>query len=269
MRKVVLILCCLWACPSTSQEAPDPQKMSEFTKAMRTPESKRQIVFLTQMALGSMGYGSGPFDGELKPNDSKAIASFRIKAGLPPKSDPLDFATFESIQVAYKETQKPYVMVPRLSVTTSIWNSYASAKGTWVIEGQEQGIPLQTTEIQCYKEMNQCFEATAMLQDGDYLASWLDTHEIDRWDDVEIVTKRDLNCVRYTMRISRVQKTVSALRAKINDSTTCKSVQDPDLRLRLADGMEALKTYNSKRSANVRKWFQADWTVLESAEKQR
>lgn len=240
----------------------------EFRKAMNDPRSKKKVVFLVQMHLGRMGYGTGPFDGQLKPRDLLAIESFRKAARIPTTGE-LDYATFKAIDEAYKKTEAPHVMTSRQRVTTSMWGEYVSAKGTWIIEGQEQGIPIQTTELQCYKALGQCIEATAMLQDGDYLAVWLETHEVDRWDDFEIITKRDLACVRYTIRISKVQKTVTGLRAKIDNTEACKQVGSADLRLRMADGIEALKGYKSKRREAILTFYRADWSVLDDDSTQK
>ena len=43
---------------------------------------------------------------------------------------------------------------------------YVFASGTWVIEGEKQTFPLQTTEMQCDCTLLRCLAATAQIEYG-------------------------------------------------------------------------------------------------------
>ena len=55
------------------------------------------------------------------------------------------------------------------SGVTSVSDGYVKAAGTWVIEGDRQGFPLQTTEITCKRELKRCSSATAQIMLGNQL----------------------------------------------------------------------------------------------------
>jgi len=228
-----------------------------FERIRKDPQQFKDMVLMLQMALGHLGYGVGPFTGEYDEQTKRAVAKFKSNRDGKPSDGELDGETAIQILDGWKATSRPDISLPGLHVFTEFWDSYVSAKGTLVIEGQEQGIPLQTTEIECRRQWGVCIAATAMLRGEDYLSSWIEVYEVERWDEYELGTKpRDLDCVRYTLRINRRQKSVTGRRTTISASDQCKGISKEDFGLRLEDGTKALEGYRSKKRESFDKYMQ-------------
>ncbi len=237
----------------------------DFERIKKDPAQFKEIILMVQMWLGQLGYGAGPFNGEYDERTRQAVAKFKSRRDNKPSDGELDGRTLGQIGEAWEAATKPSVMLPRLQVMTQAWDSFVSAKGTLMIEGQPLGIPLQTTELECHRGLGICIAATAMLQGEDYLTSWIETYEIERWDEHEIVTKpRDLECVRYTLRISRGQKSVTGLRSTTNSTAQCAKMTQEDLPLRLEDGSKAESAYVAKKREAIKKHMLIDSLLLES-----
>ena len=58
------------------------------------------------------------------------------------------------------QSRVPVNLAP-FSRVTLVSDGYVNATGTWVIEGDNQGFPLQSTEINCERELKRCTSATA------------------------------------------------------------------------------------------------------------
>jgi hypothetical protein len=246
-----------------SKAGEDAKAAAEFRREMSDAVKRRRVVFLSQMALGQMGFGTGPFNGDFDDKTKKAIAAFRHRIGLADTDDPLDYEFFVRVTDALNELNQPNVLLGRVDVDVSRWLSDVRFEGTVIIEGEEPGIPLQHSEFHCRKDINTCIEASAMLQGGNFLTAWLEYYDVDRWDDVELVMRRDLGCVRYTLRVSKSQKTVSGLRATTSNAGFCKGMDTDDKRLKLVDGLEAIKSYNKKRHDAFVRYVQADISVID------
>jgi hypothetical protein len=161
----------------------------------------------------------------------------------------LDAKTWDTIMQDFKHWQARYILFPGLRVSVDLWGQgWVSATGTWIIAGQKSGRPAQTSKIECDKKRAICTEATAHLDD-DFLSADIETHQIDRWDDHEIVTlpKQSAACARYTMRIGRAQKAVTGLRLRTSDAGICAGLE-PELHLRLADGMVVTREMIDERN---------------------
>lgn len=227
----------------------------EFEVIKADPKRFKEAVILMQMALGHLGYGTGPFTGEFDERTRQAVARFSTNT-MKTSAAELDAEIWAEILDAYQETTKPWILLPPLRVSTASWDHYVMASGTLLIQGEELGIPLQTTEVQCHRQMGICIVATAMLNEN-YLSTDIETYEVERWDSYEIVTKpMDKLCVRYTLRISRNQNTVTGLRSTINQSGLCAGISTNEMPLKLEDGSKATETYDVKRRAANRKYMQ-------------
>src|SRR5262245_18612034 len=186
------------------------------------PDEYRMLIVGTQMALGAFGSGTGPFDGHLDQRTMAAIEKYRRVRGLP-KSGSLDTRTFTRIMDDFKLFQMNTFLdlLPHAMVLSDGWDDgYVKAAGTWTIEGQESAWPVQTSEISCYRSRSLCVEATACLQlENRYLFPLVELHDIERWDQHEIVTRptRSAVCIRETFRIGRVQQSVTGLRLRVSD----------------------------------------------------
>lgn len=126
-------------------------------------------------------------------------------------------------------------------------DKYVSASGTWVIEGDSQAYPLQTTEIICERELMRCTSATAQIM-GRGLHVNLDTYEVVEWEKTHIVfVDTAPTCATYVFTIDFPTKAVSGLRKKKPSgpsvSAGCNTL-DKELRLSLRTGFnvsESLK----------------------------
>lgn len=138
---------------------------------------------------------------------------------------------------------------------SSITDDYVKASGTWVIEGDSQAYPIQTTEIWCERELHRCSSATAEIISGEQMVVHLDFFEVNTWDKNQVIfTDASPSCVDYIHTINLLTKSVTALRQKKLD--TSKSIRDcsavaTELRLTLRKGSEVV----AKARNEALPWF--------------
>jgi hypothetical protein len=137
------------------------------------------------------------------------------------------------------------VTLPASTEVIQLGDGYAKASGTWVIDGDKQGFPLQTTEITCERELKRCTSATAQIMLGKQLAANLDSYEITSWEKGRIVFFDDSpNCVSYVFTIDLASKSVAGVRRPKPSATAaigdC-SVFSKELRLYLRNGSDVAK----------------------------
>jgi hypothetical protein len=264
---LVLSLVLLLADAVLAESQPTPQEWKEIeadlAKTKREqPNEYRRLVALAQMALGLFGFGIGPFDGNVEANLHDALRKYRRVRNLPETGD-LDAKTLSSLMRDFESWNKKLianVYLPGLHVFVVLWDrGYVSAKGTWVIVGEKSGLPLQTTEINCHKDLGLCFESTAILNvENSFLSVSPNHYKIERWDRHEILTKPDnsAQCVRYTMRIGRLKKSATGLRLRTNDKRECKDFS-PELHLKLVDGLEVMKQVRTEYGEKLKGVMQA------------
>jgi hypothetical protein len=251
-----------------AQNEPTAQEWKEIEADLaRTkrekPDEYRRTVALAQMALGLFGFGIGPFDGTVDSKFSKALREYQRVRNLSVTGD-LDAKTLVGVMHDFESWNQQVIaniILPPLSVRVEQWDhGFAAAEGTWIIRGEKTGRPLQTTEIRCYKELSLCLESTAILDinNNNYLSVHSNHHKIERWDQHEILTKPDNSamCVRYTMRIGRVKKSVTGLRLRVNHTDGCKDLA-PELHLELVEGWEAMKQMRAELREKLKGVFQA------------
>lgn len=142
----------------------------------------------------------------------------------------------------YSGTLTTVAMLPRKEFSTLFWDSgWAHAKGTWILDGGKLGMPVQTSNITCIRDVGRCFHATAEVF-GSMLVADSDVLEIERWDAHEIVTKpEDAECIRSTIRLNRDSETVSEIQTTIRTSGPCDGLglKFGDQHLHMIDGFEA------------------------------
>ena len=137
-----------------------------------------------------------------------------------------------------------------------MWDTYFSAKGTWVFENSNEKMAnrIPKTTIKCYRDNDLCIEATADIASGQLMVT-LEEFQIERWDKYEIVTKPyDYECVRYVLRINRQQRSVKKLRTILSSKDICKGLEVEDKYIRLINGFDEwwqLKTEMNKKRAKV------------------
>ncbi len=249
--------------PSADMKSPE---MWEWSKRCM-PEFQKFMLIGAQMGLGTLGYGTGPFNGILDDKTKRAIKAYQQNRGLSATGE-LDLATSDKISADIKTVNADPPHLPPFLFTDAMWDQYVSAEGTFVIEGEKQGMPLQTSKITCWRSWNACVEATASIFPSDWsiINVDMDFHEIERWDEHEIVTKPDDKlCVRYSMRISRMQKSVAKLRSTIDQGPACKGiVENRDFEINLVGGSEAEKGLDEQKLKKLRELIKADWRAIDA-----
>jgi hypothetical protein len=197
----------------------------------------------TQLLLGRLGYGVGPYNGVLDEKTKNALREYQKQRNLPITGNPLSFETVEQINKDTNLLDYEPANLPHLSIFLDFWKSgYVSGKGTWVLTNEKMGWPEQTTYIECLYDRRLCVEATAILTgEGRNKTIRIDTdvYEVERWDDYEIVTKlreTSASCVRYVLKFNRVQKSVTGLRSTISTGGLCKGIEAKEMHMILSDG---------------------------------
>jgi len=225
-------------------------KPAEFEKG------RRVFTLMAELLLGRPGYGVGPFDGIADEKLTEALRTYEKSRRIPVTGNPLSFETVETIRKDLETLDQKPTSLPRRFVYTDQWAAgYVSASGTWVIAGEEQSFPQQTSKFDCDRRNGTCTEVTAILTSdggGGRLSIDTDTYEIERWDEQEIVTKPlQFGCTRYVKRISRLQKTASGIRSTTKADAGCKGMDLDEKYLKLADGFEV---YLGLQEAHNKKW---------------
>lgn len=226
------------------------EKPSEYTKMQTT------FTFLAELILAELGYGTGPFKGVLDEKTQNALRAYERNRGLLVTGDPLSFETVEQLRVDREAYNYRPVSLPSLYVFTDLWESgYVSARGTWVISGEQMALPEQTSRIDCHRHFGTCTEATAIVSaDGDnrHLSVNIDTYEIESWDKHEIITKPlQFECTRYIRRVNRAQKSITGIRSTTSNEDTCKAIDRSEKHLVMTKGF---KVYWELEQARQKKW---------------
>lgn len=220
-------------------------------------ELKVTAAYSAQMGLARLGYGT-EFTGEFDDQTWSAIRRFRERRGLKSgKGDKaFDCPTLEAIQegASAMEAIESETWLPGQSANTDAWSDgYASAKGTWTIRNDKMANPFQTSHLVCYRPHMSCTEATATMS-GRHLTLETEIHEIERWDEHEIVVKpKDAVCTRYVLRFNRAQKQVTGTRSALNRGPECAAVEKRELHLVLADGISVGEEQTKKFREIIRK----------------
>lgn len=223
-------------------------------------EMKRDFVLMAELVLATLGYGIEPIDAILDEKTKNALKAYQKKRNIPENGDPLSFDTVEQLQADMKTIEHHPTSLPMLHVFTDLWaDGYVSASGTWVLSNDKMGEPEQTSKINCDRRLNICTETIAIIggEGSDRtLFVDIDTYEIERWDDHEIVTKplqSALGCVRYVRKFNKLQKSVTGIRNTISNETMCKVVESKEMHMVLTDGF---KVYWELAQSRNKKWRQ-------------
>ena len=229
------------------------EKQRDFELIKSDHKRWTMLVLGVQLALGRFGYGAGPFTGVEDDQTQKAIRKYQIHTDLTPTGI-LDSSTVERIFKDLETVKQRSVKLPGIFFFADDWSLHVTVKGTWILEDQPQGYPFQTSEIHCFRQWKTCIEAQSVYSEHNSLSVHTEFHPIERWDDDEIVTQSDDSsiCMRYVMRISRVQQAVVKTRSAHKTTGLCNKVQTADLHLRLGDGFQVFQKMR-KRFTEERK----------------
>ncbi len=135
------------------------------------------------------------------------------------------------------------VDLPSTEPVIDVGGTYVTASGTWVIEGDRQGIPLQTTKIICEKELRRCSMSTAKVY-NDLLMADLDVYDVVSWESGRIVFKDDAPlCASYVFTIDLATRATNGVRRKKAteaNSEPCVGLSE-ELRMSLKGGFEVVR----------------------------
>jgi hypothetical protein len=125
-------------------------------------------------------------------------------------------------------------------------DNFVSVEGTWISDTDLYN-PIQSSVINCWKDMGICVESKGYLSDN-YLFSDSEFYEIDIWNEKEIISKLDDSalCTSYIFRINRVQKQATLTRTIRSTEGDCSGISEDAMHLYLTDGLKAWNKNNKK-----------------------
>ncbi|MBL8515635.1 MAG: hypothetical protein JNM76_01595 [Betaproteobacteria bacterium] len=113
--------------------------------------------------------------------------------------------------------------------------------GTWLtVEGPQPRDQLQTATLECWQFRMQCVESVALvnMRIGSFLESVPRIHDIETWNEREIVTKPlATDCSSQVVTFNIPEKTVTSVTKLLSDRGECKT---PARTERLGDGVKAM-----------------------------
>jgi hypothetical protein len=229
------------------------------------------LATAAQMGLAQLGYGTY-FTGGFDEHTRAAVRKYQERRGIKATGefDCQTFLKFDEDTNAAKRVDLEFMLTGNGKGYISAWEEgYASVKGTWTITNDEAAYPFQVSNFQCDKSRKSCTEATGTV-DGLALHVDIEFHEIERWDDYEIVTKpRDTQCTRYVVRFNRAQQQLTATRSTIRNTEGCEGVEKRELHLVLADGVDVVMNERVKSGKAAREAFLFRGKALTNMEKPR
>lgn len=104
------------------------------------------------------------------------------------------------------------------SVEDASWDepgALVKAHGTWVLDNEQIGSPLNEVEIACHREWGTCLASTAELMPNSgrhILVTDLHDFPISSWTHDAITFGEANGCTRYTVTVSRRSRSVTAFR---------------------------------------------------------
>ena len=209
--------------------------------------TKVLLITTMQMALGRLGFGQEGFSGVLDSGTALAVERFETARRLPITGNLLAPATLSRLSSDLdrltKLEQRPSLGLKTFSAT----DSWLMTSGPWILDGEPD--TYMKVDIYCARDNTAYFGGSSTL--GECRLVWarlgtlLGTRElsvlvehfaIDRWDHAEVVSRpRDYPCVRYDLRINRLQETVVMTRSTLSQGDLCAALDKRDLVTRLGD----------------------------------
>lgn len=265
------------AAPQSDKAAYEAERQKLQRDNPKEYENQKTILnFATQLLLARLGYGVGPFDGTLNESFQTTLRKYQKNRGIPETGDPLSFETMEQVRADFETMDYEPIDLPPLFFHQEDWDSgFVSAQGTWTIANEKQAWPEQTSKIECVKDSRTCREAAASISRGlgggesPRLSVNTETYEIERWDQHEIVTKpldTLFGCVRYVLRLNRLQKSVTGIRSTISNKGLCKGSEAGEKHLVLMDGFKIYWDLLQESRAKQRKLLLVTPGLLERLE---
>lgn len=125
------------------------------------------------------------------------------------------------------------------------YDNYVQIKGTWISD-TKLSAPLQTTELDCWRDNVHCIEMTAYVgfAGGNHLSVAPTYWDIEYWgpDEIRVKDNETALCTTYRLRIDRKNKTVTNIRTtKQPKPKGCDGIQDEPIVMHLGDGYKLQK----------------------------
>jgi Putative peptidoglycan binding domain len=275
-----LVLCAAGVDGQSSQDA--GAKAAEFTRELEKlkrekpaeyEQTRTLFTLMTKLLLARLGYDVGPLHGTLDVKTEASLRRYQRNRRIPVTGNPLSFETVEQVQADHSMLDNRPIGLPPKHVFIDLWDrGYVSASGTWTIAGEDLASPEQTSRIECHRETGRCTESTASVDhasSGRLLSLHVETYDIERWDQHELITKpRQYGCVRYVRRFNRVQSSVTGIRSTTSSDALCKAVDKSEKHLLLVDGIEIHLKLLREHTAKQKEIVAPDlWKALEGSSK--
>lgn len=153
------------------------------------------------------------------------------------------------------------------TISTHSWDDLGlvQATGTWVMENEQIGSPINEVRIGCYRDLGYCFVATAELMPmgtaRPMLVADLARFPISRWDRDVIVFSESNGCVTYSVTISRVSESITARREPDTNPGygACTIPMDAVLLTSVQDGHAVWRRLTEEEDRHGAPWF---WATL-------
>ena len=160
----------------------------------------------------------------------------------------LGLAAIFAAHLGYIASKVPAGILGEGRVYVDGWDrGFVAARGTWTIEGQNHGSPLNMSHIQCLRSEGLCRAAEAYLTDG-YLNAELELYEIKKWDNSTLEFVTDAACVTYEYVINRSTEKLTGRRLKkATTNPDCRFVE-LDLQLSFVNGLSVVKNLQDQHA---------------------
>jgi hypothetical protein len=110
-------------------------------------------------------------------------------------------------------------------------------QGTWQLEDDESGLPIQSTTMRCYRQLMSCDEATVVISDNLMLPIEINTLKVQQWTaDSIIVRGPTVICAEETYTIDLRTEFITGIATR---KSACADEKGWPRRLRMIDGYDA------------------------------
>lgn len=157
----------------------------------------------------------------------------------------------ESAALYFGSKPENNFLLPPFDFGDSAWeDGYFSANGSWISDTKLAN-PIQTINIECFKDWGYCNESMSQLSDGNFLYLTNTLYTIKEWGSQKIITESEpslLNCVTNDLVIDRARKQVISTRITIeNTESLCEGIEDKPIISKLGDGMDRIRQIQEQK----------------------
>ncbi len=237
--------------------SPEELNAQKDLEALRSkPEEFRVLVLGIQIFLGRFGYGTGPYSGKLDERTRRALGEYQQYVNLPKTGD-IDIRTLHSLTADNRALDQLVPYLPPATFEFKQWDTAIQVQGTWVRKDAPTTDSVHTSKISCFRDQNQCIEATAILlnKTTPVLEVLTDVHTIKEWDEDKLVTEAydGEPCTVSILRIIRKEKTVFRFTAYQQGKGVCAQVHTEDVQYQLVNGPEVYGHLKQRKAEEIKR----------------